>query len=106
MHALSLRSKWGWAWAGLLGSIGSFFVVPFNLAGCGPIETWFLWLVVPFGMWLRPCRLVVPLEFLVWLGPPAIYGVILSLASGTKWWRFALCSVLVVHTTGVVCAAL
>jgi hypothetical protein len=80
--------------------------MPFNLSGYGPLGVWFLWLVFPFGLWLHSLSLPFVLEGLVWLGPPAVYGMILSAASGTKWWRLALYSVLVFHTAGVLCAAL
>ncbi len=101
-----LRSRWRWTYAGLLGAGVSFFLVPFNLAGFGAFEMWMMWLLFPFGMWLRLRSMPALLEIIVWLGPPVVYGLILSAVAGTKWWRVGLFSVIALHTIAVVVAAL
>lgn len=101
-----LRSRWRWTCAGLLGTGLSFFLVPFNLTGFGACEMWLMWLLFPFGMWLRLCSMPAPFEIIVWLGPPVIYGLILSAVAGTKWWRLGVFSVMALHTIAVVFAAL
>src|SRR5262245_27942461 len=109
MHPIACKiskSRWRWTYAGLLGAGLSYFLMPFNLTGFGPFEMWTLWLLFPFGMWLGLCPMPPVLEILVWLGPPAIYGLILSAVAGTRWWRSGLFSVLTVHTIAVVFAAL
>jgi hypothetical protein len=100
-----LESRWRWTYAGLLGSACSLFLMPFNLAGFGAVEMWTMWLLFPFGMRLRLCPLPMPLEATIWLGPPAIYGLVLSTVTGTRYWRLGCFSILITHAVAVVFAA-
>lgn len=94
IHAI----HWRWVAGGFVVSLLSFTLIPFNLAGLSAYEIWKLWLLFPYGMFFRPWYLPLPFDILAWLGPPVIYGLVLSVAAGKSWWRPARYSLLIIHT--------
>jgi len=101
-----IESRWRWTFRGFLASFCSYFLVPWNLAFLSPVHIWMLWVLFPFGFLTHSLRLPLLGEVVVWLGPPTVYGLLLSVTSGTKWSRATFYSLLIFHTMAVCVVAL
>ena len=108
MHAIvqPLRAwRWRWTLGGLLASLCSIFLVPTNFAGIGPLGVWLLWLLFPYGMCCDQRPWMGPLDPIIWLGAPTLYGLVLSATARTRLFRLGCYALLIVHTAAVCFAA-
>ena len=100
------RPRWRWVLAGIAVSccIALFCIDHNNLAVFSPYQIWFMWLVCPYGMAFGNWASSLRGDLLLWLGPPIIYGLVLSLFARTKRWGTACLALLIIHAL-VACIA-
>ena len=98
-------SRWRWTVAGVLLSFVSIFFVPFRFSGLNAVDVWLLWVLFPYGMICQHHQRPGLIEPIAWLGPPALYGLILSAASDTRYARLTFYVLLALHTIAAVLAA-
>jgi len=98
-------SRWRWAVAGVLLSFFSMFLIPFNFAGLGAVDVWSLWVLFPYGMICQHYHSSSFIEPIAWLGPPTVYGLVLSAVARTRYARLSAYVLLMLHIIATVIAA-